>query len=414
MLTPKSMLVPIKISDRNSNLNGQVRIRKRGTAMSSPLADVFSEVVLFSMDRAVTRYAKGAYLHRLHDDFWIWGPQEECVKAWHAVAVFTRVIGLNINKDKSGSAIISQKKTVPSAVAPHKKPVPGGNMSGENSSEETVSLPPGNIAWGFLVLGADTGRFKIDGTLIEKHVQELRLRLDSEKSILGYIKAWNHISVRFFTSMLGKPANCLGRPHVDMILEAFRRVQKMLFPSGSVTEHLKGEISRRFNIQDIPDGFLYFPLALGGLDLQNPFIPYCQVRTTITPNPHAIMDEFFSREKDAYENAKASFEKERLAKRKRGDFMSFDDYTRYREQTSSELLSAYEKLLAEPKKNKVVKLAHEVEARELIAELSDYQRWVLHLYGAEMVKRFGGLSVVEKRLLPTGLVQLFRQRRMKW
>ena len=31
--------------------------------------DVFSEVVLFSMDRAVTRYAKDAPLHRLHDDF---------------------------------------------------------------------------------------------------------------------------------------------------------------------------------------------------------------------------------------------------------------------------------------------------------------------------------------------------------
>lgn len=198
-----------------------------------------------------------------------------------------------------------------------------------------------------------------------------------------------------------------------MILEAFRRVQKMLFPSGSVTEHLKGEISRRFKIQDIPDGFLYFPLALGGLDLQNPFIPYYQVRSTITPNPHAIMDEFFSRERDAYEKAKASFEKERLAKRKKGDFMSFDDYTRYREQTSPELLSAYEKLLAEPK-NKVVKLPYDAEAKDIgITELSDYQKWVLHLYGAEMVKRFGGLSVVEKRLLPTGLVQLFRQRRMK-
>ena len=413
MLTPKSISVPIMISDRNPDLDGQVRIRKRGTAMSSPLADVFSEVVLFSMDRSVTRFAKDANLHRLHDDFWIWGPQDACSKAWHAVAEFTRVMGLDINKDKSGSAVVSQKKTLPSTVAPHQKPVLGEMILGGSSSEDMVSLPAGNIAWGFLVLDADTGRFKIDGPLIEKHVQDLRLRLDSEKSILGYVKAWNHISVRFFTSMLGKPANCLGRPHVDMILEAFRRVQRILFPSGSVTEHLKGEISRHFNIQDIPDGFLYFPLALGGLDLQNPFIPYYQVRTTITLNPHAIMDEFFSREKDAFENAKAFFEKERLAKRKKGDFMSFDDYTRYREQTSSELLTAYEKLLAEPK-NQVVKPAHEVEARELLAELSDYQRWVLHLYGAEMIKRFGGLSVVEKRLLPTGLVQLFGQSRMKW
>lgn len=42
-----------------------------------------------------------------------------------------------------------------------------------------------------------------------------------------------------------------------------------------------------------------------------------------------------------------------------------------------------------------------------------YQKGVIDLYGAEMVKRFGGLSVVEKKLLPMGLAQLFRQRRMK-
>lgn len=253
---------------------------------------------------------------------------------------------------------------------------------------------------------------KIDGPLIEKNVEELRHRLDSEKSILGYIKAWNHIAVRFFTSMLGIPANCLGQAHVDMVLEAFKRIQKMLFPSGSITEHLKQEITRRFEIEDIPDGSLYFPLALGGLDLQNPFIPYLQVRSTIIPNPHTIMDSFFTLEKSEYERLKALFETNRLAKRKNGDFMSFDQYTRHREQTSSLLLNAYNTLLAEPA-NRAVKLAFESEAQEL-GQLSGYQRWVLHLYGEEMMKRFGGLSVVEKRLLPTGLVQLFRQRRMRW
>lgn len=233
-----------------------MRIRKRGTALSSPLADVFTEVVLFSMDRAVSRSAKGANLHRLHDDFWIWGPQDECVKAWHAVAEFNRVMGLEVNEDKSGSVLISQNKTVPGTVTPHKKPTMGGKVPGAKILEGTVSLPLGNIAWGFLVLDASTGRFTIDATLMKKHIEELRLRLDSEKSILGYIKAWNHISVRFFTSMLGKPANCLGLAHIKTILEAFSQVQRILFPSGSVTEHLKGEISRRFNIQDIPDGFL--------------------------------------------------------------------------------------------------------------------------------------------------------------
>ena len=380
--------------------------------MSSPLADVFSEVVLFCMDRAVAHHAKGANLHRLHDDFWIWGPQDECVKAWHAVTHFTRVMGLDINEDKSGSVVISRDKTTPAIATPQKKADHGKTLSGPDPPDEKTGLPSGNIAWGFLLLDAETGRFKINGPLIESHVQDLKTRLNSENSILGFVKLWNTHAVRFFTSMLGRPANCLGQAHVDMVLETFKRVQKIIFPSGSVTEHLKEKICSRLKIRDIPDGFLYLPLALGGLNLQNPFIPYLQVRSTITPNPNTIMDNFFTREKEAYERSKATFEKERLAKRKNGDFMTFEHYTRHREQTSSLLLETYEKLLAEPK-NKPVKLAYENEVADL-DELTEYQRWVLHLYGAEMRRRFGGLSVVEKRLLPTGLVQLFMQRRMRW
>ena len=50
----------LRTGSRNSGQNTQT---------SSPLADVFSEVALFSMDRAVTRHVKGVNLHRLHDDF---------------------------------------------------------------------------------------------------------------------------------------------------------------------------------------------------------------------------------------------------------------------------------------------------------------------------------------------------------
>ena len=94
-----------------------VRTRKRGTAMSSPLANVFSEVVLFSMERAITRYAKDGLLHRLHDDFWIWGLQDECVKAWHAVAELTRVMGLDSNEDKPGS----ERRDLPEQHRPRRR-----------------------------------------------------------------------------------------------------------------------------------------------------------------------------------------------------------------------------------------------------------------------------------------------------
>lgn len=129
--------------------------------MSSPLDDVFTEVVLFCMDRAVARRAKGVQLHRQHDDFWLWGPENECIKAWDAVTEFNRVMGLDINIGKSGSVVISQKKVDPVAVVPHKKPATGGeNVPGATSCEDKESLSSGDVAWGFLVLDATTGRLK--------------------------------------------------------------------------------------------------------------------------------------------------------------------------------------------------------------------------------------------------------------
>jgi len=45
--------------------------------------------------------------------------------------------------------------------------------------------------------------------------------------------------------------------------------------------------------------------------------------------------------------------------------------------------------------------------------MKPYQQWVVQLYGSDMISRFGGLNVVEKGLLPTGLVQMFRRTRFK-
>jgi len=46
--------------------------------------------------------------------------------------------------------------------------------------------------------------------------------------------------------------------------------------------------------------------------------------------------------------------------------------------------------------------------------LSPYYRWIVQLYAADMIETFGGLNVVEKGLLPTGMVNMFRQSRFKW
>jgi hypothetical protein len=43
-----------------------------------------------------------------------------------------------------------------------------------------------------------------------------------------------------------------------------------------------------------------------------------------------------------------------------------------------------------------------------------YLKWVVKLFGEEMMERLGGWNVVEKGLLPMGMVGLFRSGRVKW
>jgi hypothetical protein len=98
------------------------------------------------------------------------------------------------------------------------------------------------------------------------------------------------------------------------------------------------------------------------------------------------------------------------------DFMSMEEFTRYRERTSLALRGAYQSLCQEPRESQVTTTG-EVESAISRAEcrkMNSYVRWIVHLYAGEMISRFGGLNIVEKGMLPTGMVDMFRESRFKW
>lgn len=53
-------------------------------------------------------------------------------------------------------------------------------------------------------------------------------------------------------------------------------------------------ISERFEVDDIPEGYLYFPMYMGGLDLKSPFVNLYLIRDTIMKKPDSAMDQFFA------------------------------------------------------------------------------------------------------------------------
>jgi hypothetical protein len=96
--------------------------------------------------------------------------------------------------------------------------------------------------------------------------------------------------------------------------------------------------------------------------------------------------------------------------------MTFEEFTRYREQASRDLHTAYSKLLVEPVEDEVTVTSDvaNLEKKKSWGRMDSYHRWIIQLYSQEMIQKFGGLNVVDKGLLPTGMVSMFRESRFKW
>ena len=346
----------------------------------------------------------------MHDDFWIWSPSHQTVvKAWAAINDFADTMGVSLNEGKTGAVRIMGDKNKPGVLDP--------------------TLPDGEIRWGFLQLDPISGRFVIDQTMVDKHIEELQLQLQDKKSIFSWIQAWNTYAGRFFTSNFGKPSNCFGREHVDSMLESLERIQRRIFSDTSVVEYLKNTMYERFGVSDIPDGYLYFPTSLGGLELHNPFIGLVQLRDSVYENPATALDDFLTAEADAYRSAKFVFENGHLSRHDNQDpnfvpedgheFMSFEEFTKYREEFAcdwaEDLYGVFTDLLQQPTAETVDMNQSESIALNAYPNMMDgYWRWVAQLYGPDMTERFGGLNIVDAGLLPIGMVNLFRSGRVKW
>ncbi|KAK3904400.1 hypothetical protein C8A05DRAFT_31814 [Staphylotrichum tortipilum] len=417
---------------KNDPADSPARTRKRGTLINTPVADFMTESILFCLDYAVNQKAGGTRLYRLHDDTWLWGGAEACSQAWGVMTAFTDIMGLELNMEKTGCVRIAK--------------VGGGDE--DAAAPDTLTLPTGDIKWGFLRLDPATGRFLINQGEVDKHIEELRLQLSACRSVLDYIQAWNIYGHRFFSNNFGLPAHCYGRAHIDSMLATFARIQQQLFPSlpGGVGAHLKNMIATRFggDADSIPDGYLYWPASLGGLGLKNPFIAPLLSRRDAEPDPAALIDTFLADEELDYDRARSHFKsgttpvsaaladrwgnayssggsssslggrggtpRREFAHLADQPFPDLEEFGRFRVRTSSALGSVYARLMREPDVAVLSagRAADGLDMGRAWHALSPYEKWVLRLYHEDMVERFGGVEVVDKGVLPAGLLEMVR------
>lgn len=442
---------PLKFADDSS---AAPRPRKTGTPGSHSLSEMFGEVVLFCLDFQINQATDGEILWRMQDDFWFWSPDHAlCVRIWSTIEQFMKRAGLKVNENVTGSARLLRRDDRPYGV-----------MAGDVGDV----IPRGEIRWGMLRLDPNSGRFEIDQRMIDEHIDEISRQLKGKRnSIFAWIQAWNSYAATFFTFNFGKPANCFGRPHVDSMLAAHERIQRQVISNfrdmddsdgtgasgpksptdGSVIQYIKRTISRRFGIQDVPDGYFYFPTELGGLEVRSPFIRLLQIRDGVRgEDPRKLLDEFEGAEKEAYRTAKQRFENGKIRDLNHqyladqtfrpgdnpGTFFSWDEFIKYREEAhygyTNELADVYTTLLEQPKQQEVemnqngdITMALNALINQkcsgilpLWHNMEPYWKWVVQLYGPEMINRFGGFQIVDPGLLPMGMVSLLRSGRVKW
>ncbi|OQE16139.1 hypothetical protein PENSTE_c025G08858 [Penicillium steckii] len=423
----KFLTAPLKFVDEP---DVEPRLRRRGAPGSHVLSEVFGEVTLFCLDFMVNKESEGGTLWRVNDDMWFWSrSQDTCVTAWKGIQKFSKIMGLPIG-NKAG----------------------GAHMTAEDRPKAAISsdLPSGKIRWGMLYLNSDSSRFEIDQEMVDCHIDELKHQLqDKEVSIFSWIQAWNAFASTFFTYNFGTPANCFGQQHVEMMLQTHERIQRKIFSSKqgsgdhSVITYLRETIQSRFGNTSIPDGYFFLPIDLGGLELSSPFINLVGLRDSIIASPNSLMDDFFRREEEKYTRLKRDYlakDKDTLLAQNKGyrpddvnTFMSFEEYTRHRDLIAyapgRQLVHVYDDLLRHPPQKEIgydysgpisVGLA-KLESQNGLSgiksewdDMSSYWKWVVQLYGPEIVDRFGGFNVVDPGLLPIGLVSQFRSGRVSW
>ena len=403
------------------------RVQRNGVPMAHSLSKVFGEATMFCLDFAVNQ-ATSANLYRLYDDIWFWGPGDTSVGAWKIIQEFAEVMGLKLNEEKTGSVqIIDNQAKAPSL---------------------SELLPKGKVHWGFLQL-EPTGQWIINEAKVNDHIEELQKQLSACKSVFAWVRVWNMYVSHFISNNFGHPANCLGRSHIDMVIEAFQKISRGVIydqeSDGNVTEHLRRKLVERFDLKEVPDGFFYFPIELGGLGLRNPVIPFLRIQKTYEEhqekrtgpaskeevkafhNPSERIGRALEEELQAYGKARTTYDEGIIktaafqVSKPDEPVMRFNEFTQYREETSFPLYNAYIKLLGDPAKNTINTTPDVAKELSKVSGLGHkhplthpYYMWVMQLYGSDIIRRFGGLALVEKHLLPIRLISMLESEKVKW
>lgn len=330
---------------------------RRGVPLRFGLSGMLAELFLRLLERHVHAGATVRVL-RLVDDVCVLSPTADGVVAALArVNDFCAACGLGVNADKTGAVAV------------------GGGLP--------PGLPTALPRWGMLELDA-AGDWRVHRPTLDAHLQQARDRVAAAGAVLAKVQEYN-ANARYLLNAVGV-AGHLGDAHRAAVADAVRRFHLRFFDDTTgVVAGLAADLGRRFGADPaaVPEGWVYWPLTAGGLGLVNPLLTVSQYaqefhnRTAVErptqrgPDWQTTAGGWFELYSDALETVAEAYPDETPVMK-----TLVDDF---------------------------VARGQEVSAGAQ-AGLTAYWRWVLAVYGPEVLARFGTFRFLLTELVPLKLI----------
>ncbi|HEU0026391.1 MAG TPA: reverse transcriptase domain-containing protein [Ktedonobacterales bacterium] len=346
------------LSTRINDDTGLVTARS-GLPNRRRLSDLLGESLLLLLDAYVRRRANVQIVRLVDDICLIAASPTAAVAAWDAVQAFCAGCGLHINDEKSGAICI------------------GGELP--------PGLPATSVRWQLLTL-TDQGQWVVDELAFERFLDQTRRQLAMTSSVIAQARQYNE-GLTYLEHAIGLSLR-LGPEHRRSVNDAMRRYHRSLFGDAQgIADLLRRAIHERFlrtsASAQLPEAWLYWPITAGGLGLRH---------AGLLAATHA---ESFDHQ------APPVLPLQRPADWQRKD----NEWARF----YGALLDQVEP--AAPAPNKVM----EALVKDFIARgaglsagqqrtLSTYWRWILYIYGPQILDAFGTFRFLFSELVPLRLI----------
>ncbi|KAH6881298.1 hypothetical protein BKA58DRAFT_425270 [Alternaria rosae] len=404
----------IKASANESNT---LLIPKSGVPVGYGLEVLFSEAVLFFLDRA-TRKATESYMYRLYDRCYFVGTELQTKGFEKEAARFSDTMGLKLRH----------------------------------------TLPTGGLSIGLLTMGSSgpfsydrTEELRVDDVKVALYATHVGARLKACSSVLGWVREWNDTVGIYVVHLFGPLANVFDETHREAVKAAYKRIRSIVLGGDDLTTYVTKMLTphltcglERISLDLEP--IIYLPQAYGGLGIKTPFVTLSfasQIRESASKKIEQYLNEeatYYTSAADRYNNPSGYPRQQRLETIFNNDvarmlsalgsevnfgldpatlhFMTKADMTQHRERAvypvvayelwnqkttiaPPDLVSLYRDLLDEPidrpeerqKTKRYVQRLFQPKHLRSCFRLNQEEKWMLELYSDECFERYGGLEI---------------------